>query len=130
MRAFVLETMPLVQERIKTLDEFASLSRCFFLDDVHGYDTEDLVPKKRDMAATQAVLGTVVERLDAVTTWDTETIERILRGLVDELQWKPRELFQSVRVAGLGSKISPPLFESLALIGKDTSLDRLRSAVD
>ena len=109
VRAFVLETMPLVQERIKTLDEFASLSRCFFLADVRGYDPADLVPKKRDMQGTQAVLGTVVERLGDLPTWDTESIEGILRGLVGELEWKPRELFQSVRVAGLGSQGQPPI---------------------
>ena len=130
VRTFVLETMPLVQERIKTLGEYGSLARCFFVDDVRGYAPEDLVPKKRDMTATQAVLGTVVDRLGSVTAWETTTIEEILRSLVGELEWKPRELFQAVRVAGLGSKVSPPLFESLALVGKDATLARLRSAVD
>ena len=128
VKAFLLETMPLVQTRIKTLEEYAPLTRCFFREDVTGYDPEMLVPKKRTMSDVKALLGTVVERLDGLDEWTTGSVEAALRALVDETGWKPRELFQPVRVAVTGSRISPPLFESMALIGRDESLQRLRQA--
>lgn len=128
-RAFVSRTVPIIQERIKTLQEYALLSRCFWIGDAPALDEADLVPKKKDLAGTREVLATVRERLAALETWDAASIEALLRSLVDELGWKARELFQPVRVASTGGKISPPLFESLELLGRERSLARLDAAV-
>ena len=63
--------------------------------------------------------------------WNTAQIEEALKSaLVDGLELKPRKAFGPVRVAVTGSSISPPLFESLELLGRDRSLDRLRSGRD
>ena len=70
----------------------------------------------------------VVAKLETLEDWSHEQIEAVLRGLIEELEWKPRELFQPVRVGVTGSKISPPLFESMELIGKNESLARLTQA--
>jgi len=129
VKAFVLKTMPLVQTRIKTLEEYAPLTRCFFLADVSGYEVTDLVPKKRDLDATKDALRAVRTKLEELLAFDTASIEASLRGLVEELEWKPRELFQAARVALTGSKISPPLFESLELIGREECLARIDVAL-
>jgi glutamyl-tRNA synthetase len=126
---FVLATMPLIQPRLKTLEEYAVVTRCFFLDDVSGYAPEELVPKKRDLAGTQDILRTARTELDAMEHWTTAGLEQTLRGLVDVTGWKAREIFQAVRVAVTGSKVSPPLFESLELIGRHDSLARIDQAL-
>ena len=128
VKAFVLETMPLVQTRIKTLEEYAPLTRCFFLKDVSGYEPKMLVPKKRTMEDAKAMLSASQEKLGALEAWTAKSIEAALRGLLEEREWKPREFFQPVRVAITGSKVSPPLFESMELIGKEACLERLAQA--
>ncbi len=128
VRDFINATMPLVQERIKTLEEYAPITRCFFRKDVRGYSMEELTPKKRDGGEVIDLIRVVHERLTGLDDWTTDPIQTLLRGLCKELEWKPRELFQPLRVAITGSKISPPLFESMELIGKDECLRRLEVA--
>ena len=129
VKAFIARTVPLIQTRIKTLEEYAPLTRCFFLEDVSGYDPALLVPKKRTLEETQATLQVAHDTLAALEPWTDESVEATLRGLIPELEWKPRELFQPLRVAITGSTISPPLFESMVLIGKDEVLARLAQAI-
>ncbi|MDF1699622.1 MAG: glutamate--tRNA ligase [Planctomycetota bacterium] len=129
VKAFILKTMPLMQTRIKTLEEYAPLGRCFFLDDVAGFSAEDITPKKRDLDGVKAVLKATHDALAELTIFDTASIETCLRGLVEPLEWKAREVFQVARVAVTGSKISPPLFESMELIGRDETLARLDAAL-
>ena len=64
----------------------------------------------------------------AAADWDAAAIEDDLRGLVEELGEKPRTAFAPIRLAVTGSKVSPGLFESLELLGRDESLRRLRAA--
>lgn len=130
VRAFVLKTMAIIQERIKTLTEYAALGRCFFVDDVSGYDQTEMVPKKRSGGEVEDVLRGVHKRLGELETWDTPSIEALLRALCTEYEWKPRELFQPLRVACTGSKISPPLFETMELLGRETTLGRLAAAFE
>jgi len=73
------------------------------------------------LAAADRVLG-------ELQSFDAETIEQALRGAADELGLKPRQAFQPIRVAVTGSTVSPGLFESLELLGRDTSLERIRRA--
>jgi glutamyl-tRNA synthetase len=123
--ALIRRAVPITQERIKTLDEWSQLSRCLFLGARVRYALDDLVPKNREQGETHDVLGLVRQGLSALATWDLAGIEGCLRGLVPTTGWKPRELFQSVRVATTGSTISPPLFETLEILGRETTLSRL-----
>lgn len=127
VRDFVRRTIPLVQERIKRLDEYAPLCRCFFATEVGGYAAEDLLPKGRDAAWTAAALTQAAAALGAVEPFEPAGIEGALRSLCEAAGWKSRDLFQPVRVAATGSAVSPPLFETLALIGQATSLARLHA---
>jgi glutamyl-tRNA synthetase len=121
-------TLPLVQERVKTLEEYAGLCRCFFVKDVDGYPGQDLVPKGREAAAVLDVLGLLEERLAALGVWNAAALEGVLRDLGDEVGWKPKDLFVPVRVAITGSRVSPPLFESMELVGRERCLSRIRHA--
>ncbi len=128
LRHMVRRVVPITQERIKTLDEWSSLARCFFLGDrAHGSET-DLVPKGRDVNATHDVIALARQNLAALPAWELGAIEATLRALVEETGWKPRELFQAIRVASTGTLVSPPLFETLEILGREQALARLASS--
>jgi glutamyl-tRNA synthetase len=77
------------------------------------------------------VLEAAVSALDDVTDWTAVAIEAALKGaLVEDLGLKPRKAFGPIRVAATGASISPPLFESLELLGRERSVQRLREARD
>jgi glutamyl-tRNA synthetase len=76
------------------------------------------------------VLGAALPALEADDQWDAASIETALRGaLVDGLGLKPRNAFGPIRVAVTGRTVSPPLFESMQILGRERSLARLRAAV-
>ena len=106
---------PLVQEKISTLGEFPDFARFLF---------EEVSPDGEPVDAD--VAGAAADALEPVDHWDAGSIEDALRGMAERMELSPRKAFQPVRVAVTGSKISPGLFESLELLGKDVSLERLR----
>ena len=71
-------------------------------------------------------LGALAERLEALEKWTTPAIEEVLRGLAEERGLKPKQAFQPVRAAVTGTLVSPPLFESIELLGREKTLRRLR----
>jgi glutamyl-tRNA synthetase len=113
----VRRATPLVQEKIETLSQFPDYVRFLF---------EDVAPEPALLDGR--VLEAAGETLAELEPFDAGTIERALRELAERLELKPREAFQPIRVAVTGSKVSPGLFESIELLGKDRSLDRLRAA--
>jgi glutamyl-tRNA synthetase len=113
----VRRATPLVQEKIETLSQFPDYVRFLF---------EDVAPDPSLLDGR--VLEAAAETLAELEPFDAETIEQSLRELAERLELKPREAFQPIRVAVTGSKISPGLFESIELLGRDRSLDRLRAA--
>ncbi len=122
------EAATLVQTRIVVLGDAWDLLK--FLDDsAFGLDEKAAAKELREDAAP--VLSAALAALEAVLQWNTAQIEEALKSaLVDRLELKPRKAFGPVRVAVTGSSVSPPLFESLELLGRDRSLDRLRSGRD
>jgi len=90
-----------------------------------------MVPKGRTAADTAKVLRALLEdELDPVLDWHREGIESALRRFAERTGWAPNELFMAVRVAATGRTASPPLFETLAVLGKETTRRRLRRAAD
>jgi glutamyl-tRNA synthetase len=71
----------------------------------------------------------VRDELAKLDSWDTSTVETTLRGVVDELGVKPKEIFQPIRVALTGTTVSPGIFESVAALGREETLDRLDKAL-
>jgi glutamyl-tRNA synthetase len=129
----LLEVLPLVQERIDTLEGFFEYASFFFVGEV-PYDeaaTKAMVPKGRTPAdASKALRGLLEEELDAVMDWRQEAVEAALRRFAEKTGWAANELFMAVRVATTGRAASPPLFETLAVLGKETCRRRLRRAAD
>ena len=115
----VRQAAPLVQEKIETLDQFPDYVRFLF---------EDVQPDPSLVDGSGPVLAEAESALAGLEPFDAESIERELRGLAERLELKPREAFQPIRVAVTGSKVSPGLFESLELLGRERSLRRLRAA--
>ena len=112
----VRRVAPLVQEKIATLGEFPAFAGFFFA----RVQPEGEVDGR--------VLPAAVETLAGVEPFEAEQIETALRGLAERLGLKPREAFQPIRLALTGSKVSPGLFESLELLGREESLARLEGS--
>jgi glutamyl-tRNA synthetase len=106
---------PLVQEKIEKLDQFPDYTRFFF------EEVSPAVP----LDGAGPVLEQAEKTLAGVEPFEAEAIERELRLLAERLELKPREAFQPIRIAVTGSKVSPGLFESLELLGRDETLRRL-----
>jgi glutamyl-tRNA synthetase len=126
-RAYVLQLIPLIHERLKTLNEAPDLLD-FFFRDVSYPDPSMLVQKKMDAARTVGVLHTVHERLSHAENWDQETLEATLRALASEVGLKTGQVFGSIRVAITGRTVAPPLFDTLAALGRERSLQRIKAA--
>ena len=118
------EAAGLVQTRIVVLSDAWELLR-FLNDDAFTLDEKAAAKELRSDAGD--VLDAAIAALDAVDTWATADIEMALKtSLIDQLELKPRKAFGPLRVAVTGSTVSPPLFESLELLGRERSLARLR----
>ena len=118
----------LVQTRIVVLSDAWELLK--FLDD-DAYVIDPKAGAKELGADSVAILDSACGALDGVTDWTTEAIETALKGaLIEGLDLKPRKAFGPIRVAVTGATVSPPLFESMELLGRERSLARLRQARD
>jgi glutamyl-tRNA synthetase len=115
----VRRAAPLVQEKIKRLGEFPDFVRFLF---------EDVQPDPALLDGSRPILRATAERLREVEPFRADQIEQALRELAAELDLSPRKAFQPIRVAVTGSTISPGLFESIELLGRERTLARLRAA--
>lgn len=118
----------LVQTRIVVLGDAWDLLK-FLNDDEYAIDPKAAAKELGPDSA--AVLDAALGALDGVADWTTPQIEAALKAaLIDELGLKPRKAFGPIRVGATGTTVSPPLFESLELLGRDRSVWRLRGARD
>jgi glutamyl-tRNA synthetase len=125
--AVVKTAVPIIQERIATLAEASGLLKFLFVKNFE-VDAEE-APKLKEVQA-QEVIKKSLEVLEPLSNWNHEAIEGALRAaLLEGLGLKPRIAFGTVRVAVTGSHISPPLFESMELLGKERSIARLKQGI-
>jgi len=123
----VKAALPIIQERIVTLAEVPAMLNFLFVKDFTV--AEDCISKVNDESA-KAVLARSEIELAKLTTWTHDSIEAALRSsLIEDMGLKPRIAFGAVRIATTGSNISPPLFESMELLGKEVSLQRIKLAL-
>jgi len=125
-RDLLSAAVPLVQERMETLAQAAGMLGFLFVD-----DAAFAIDAGEDLSGddARAVLAAALTALEAVATWDAPSIESALRAaLVDGLGLKPKVAFGAVRVAVTGRRVSPPLFESMELLGRDRTLARVAAA--
>jgi glutamyl-tRNA synthetase len=124
----VLAVTPLIRERIKLLSEAPAAADFFFLPQLASYDPTELIPQKAgDVAMTLRVLQHVQEVL-AGTAFDHDSLDQALRQAATSLGLKAGQAFQPIRVAVCGRKNAPPLFETMAVLGRETCLARIREA--
>ena len=125
--ALVKQALPLIQERIVKLDEAPQLLKFLFVKEF-AIDS-DAVSKVNDESA-KSILKRAQSDLEQLATWNHESIEAALRAsLIEEMGLKPRIAFTALRIATTGSTISPPLFESMELLGKQACLARISLAL-
>jgi glutamyl-tRNA synthetase len=123
-RQLLDQAMPLVAERINKLTEAVDMLAFLFVDETAFERVDDIDDAGRD------VVSAAYDALSGIEAWSTEAIETALRErLVEKLGLKPRLAFGPVRVAVTGRRVSPPLFESMELLGRDRSLSRLQAAL-
>jgi glutamyl-tRNA synthetase len=133
-RTYVERLVPLIHERLEELGEAPDLLEFFFREiGPHDgapipYDPALLVPKKTDAAGTAAALQAAHARLSALDTWSEGQLEEALRALAEELGLKPGQLFGAIRVAVTGRTVAPPLFATLAALGRERALSRIAAA--
>lgn len=116
------EVAPLLTERMKRLTETPPMVKFLF---------EDVTPDEKAAATLEGqgeYLTAVAERLEDLEPWTGAAIEATLRALAEEKELKPKKAFQPIRAAATGTLVSPPLFESLEILGKERTLERIRRA--
>ena len=124
-RELPLEAVEISQDKMQTLADFWPLAG--FLVERRDFDEQAWRKVMRDGAAER--LRAAREALEGVERFDVEDVEQALRGVVERLDAKPRDVFQPVRLAIAGTTVSPGIFESVAALGRDETLARIDSAL-
>ncbi len=119
---------PLVQERIRTLEEAVEISGFFFRDTVKP-DPAQLIGKNMTPSESAKAIRQAYQVIEALPSMDIEPLETALRFLADEISLKAGQLFGILRIAVTGQRVSPPLIESMAYIGKVEVLARIERSI-
>jgi glutamyl-tRNA synthetase len=124
----VRRALPLIQERARTLTEIASLAGFFFLDHLE-YETNLLIGDKMTPELAVKALTEAKGRIAGLSSFDHDSLEAALRPLAAELGLKTGQLFGTLRIATTGRTAAPPLFQTMAVLGKERSLERIEAAL-
>ena len=123
----MLRITPLIRERIKLLRDVLTAADFFFVDQLPPYDPAELIPQKGDAAMAKKVLEKAQSVL-ANVEFKHDPLDQALRAAAQELGIKAGQMFQPIRVAVCGRKNAPPLFETLEVLGRETTLARIKQA--
>jgi glutamyl-tRNA synthetase len=126
--ATILRVTPLIRERIKLLQDVLTAADFFFADQLPPYDPAELIPQKGDAAMALKVLQRAKEVL-ANVEFKHDPLDQALRAAAQEIGVKAGQMFQPIRVAVCGRKNAPPLFETLEVLGRETTLARIGQAI-
>jgi len=125
---YIRQIMPLIQERAKTLAEVPQLSEFFFVDKLE-YDA-GLLLGKLEAAEVVKILRAAITRVEKLGNWDAASLEAVLRPMAEELGLKTGDFFGLLRVVTTGRTATPPLFQTMEVLGKERCLKRLKTALD
>ncbi len=125
---YIHQVMPLIQERARTLAEAPQLSDFFFFDELQ-YDTQLLLSKGMELTQATQIIQVALQRLETVEIWNIFSLEGMLRPLAAELNLSTGKFFGLLRVAITGRTAAPPLFQTMAVLGKEKCLRRLSAAL-
>jgi len=126
---YIRQIMPLIQERARTLAEVAELAQFFFVSEL-DYAPDLLIGKDMSRESAAEALDITKQRLKQLTLFDAESLEAVLRPLAVDLGLKTGQLFGTLRVAVTGRTAAPPLFQTMAVLGKEQCLKRIGVALD
>ena len=121
--------VPIIKERLKKLSDAPELTR-FLFREIDDYDPAELVPKKTSVEETTQILQETRALLDGVDGRDDEENETIFREKAEEMGVKVGNMLMPLRVALTGSKVSPPLFASIRLLGSEIAMQRVDRAIE
>jgi glutamyl-tRNA synthetase len=124
---YLKQIAPLVQERAKTLNEVPQLVDFLFVNKLE-YDTI-ILQGKLDKVQAVVVLEKSISMLEKLEGWDSDIMEKAIRPLSDELSMKVGPFFSVLRVAITGRTASPPLFQTMAVLGRARCMERLKAAL-
>jgi glutamyl-tRNA synthetase len=127
VREMLRKIVPHVQERLKRLDEVAEWT-AFLFREIAPPPADKLVGKKMTPEESLEALRRARDLLAQVEPFEAEALEQPMRALADDLELKAGQLFGIVRWAVTGQKVAPPLFGSLAVLGREKTLKRLDAA--
>ncbi|TET26132.1 MAG: glutamate--tRNA ligase, partial [Dehalococcoidia bacterium] len=125
---YVRDILPLIQERARTLAEVAELAQFFFIDQL-DYEPGLLVGENMSRQSAIQALKAAQNRLSQLEEFDAGSLEALLRPLAVELGLKTGQLFGTLRVAVTGRTAAPPLFQTMAVLGKERCLRRIEAAL-
>ncbi|MDZ4696040.1 MAG: glutamate--tRNA ligase [Deltaproteobacteria bacterium] len=129
--AYLQRLVPLVRERIDKLSDFVGKTDLFFEADVDFAPmANSMIPKGRSKAETIECLKELVEVLDTLRDFTPVEIEAAARAFAEKSGWKPKEIFMLLRVGATARNATPPLFETLSVLGRDLSRRRLRLCLE
>ena len=126
---YLRQITPLIQERARTLGEVPELTQ-FFFDDKLDSEADLLIGKNMTPQSTSHALEVSLERLRQLALFNTESLEALLRPLAVELELKTGQLFGVLRTAVTGRTAAPPLFQTMAVLGKQRCEKRIEAALD
>jgi glutamyl-tRNA synthetase len=126
--SYVRRVMPLIQERAKKLIEVPGLVKFFFVEEL-VYDPALLIAKNMTRESTLTALEVSSQRMKQLASFDEGVLETLLRPLAEELGLKAGQLFSVLRTAVTGETATPPLFQTMVVLGKDRCLRRIDEAV-
>jgi glutamyl-tRNA synthetase len=127
--SILLAIIPLIQERLVTLDDCIAFGGFFFRETVEP-NPQELVAKGLDANQSAQVARQAYKILAALPEITHELAETPLRDLIEKLELKPNQVFGILRVAVTGQTVSPPLLESMEVIGKEKVLERVQKAIE
>ena len=119
---------PIVLERMSRFDQFVD-NNAFFFSGALDYTGVEIIPKGKTTVDIIGMLNVLVEKLDELYDWDHERLKKLLEAYKDEIGWKPKDVFMTLRMVVTGRKDSPPLFESMGVIGREMVRFRIRDCV-
>lgn len=125
---YLLKVVPLVKERVEAFEDFITYAGFFFTGEL-SYDASLLIPKGRTAVEAAKILGDQMERLENLTEWTTDAIKGVFEAYNAETGLKPKDTYMPARVAVTGRKETPPLFETIEVLGKEIVRARVRAAL-
>ncbi len=125
----LLKIIPLIRERLVTLDDCLAFAGFFFKETVRP-DPNELIAKGLDAKGSADAARKSYEILAALPAFDHQTAEPPMRAFVEQSGLSANQVFGILRVAVTGQKVSPPLFESMEIIGRDICLQRIKTAIE